>query len=280
MSPGISRLDIRNRVALVTGAAHGIGRATVIKIKGKGGIPVCVDLPSDALDSLAAELGENALVMPCDVTDAAGMREVVAKAVARFGGVDIVVANAGIERIDPSWVMPPEEFEQVLQVNIFGVYRSIRPALPYVMERKGHIVAVSSVSALVPWPLCAAYGASKAFVSSWMRSLRLELAGTGATAGAVYFGYIDTDMMKRSAARQVVVELFDSLPPFGLGMKPREPEFAADKIIRNIESRSAMEFSHLDVKSTFILRGFMHLFDDVTGRLMKMGEVIKRNYGG
>lgn len=75
---------------------------------------MCVDLPSDALDSLAAGLGQNTLVMPCDVTDATGMREVVAKAVERFGGVDIIVANAGIERIDPSWIMPSEEFEKVV----------------------------------------------------------------------------------------------------------------------------------------------------------------------
>jgi NAD(P)-dependent dehydrogenase (short-subunit alcohol dehydrogenase family) len=267
-------------VALVTGAAHGIGRATAAGIAAKGGIPVCVDLPSDALDSLEAELGERSLVIPCDVTDAAGMGKVVSQAVETFGGLDIVVANAGIERIDPTWVMPSEEFERVLEVNVFGVYRSIRPALPHVMERKGHVVSVSSVSALVPWPLCAAYGASKAFVSSFMRSLRLELAGTGATAGAVYFGYIDTDMMKRSSARSVVTEMFGSVPPFGLGLKPRTPEFAADRIIRNIETRSALGFSHVDVKSTFILRGFTHLFDDVTCRLMGMGEVIKRNYGG
>ncbi len=174
---------------------------------------MCVDLPSKALDALADELGKDSLVTPCDVTDAAGMSQVVSRAAGKFGGLDIVVANAGIERIDPSWIMPADDFERVLEVNIFGVFRSIRPALPYVMERKGHIMAVSSVSALVPWPLCAAYGASKAFVASWMRSLRLELAGTGTTAGAVFFGYIDTDMMKRASGNRAATDMFGALPP-------------------------------------------------------------------
>lgn len=274
------KFTIRDQVILITGAANGIGLATARKIKAKGGIPICVDLASDALDSLSRELGERSLVSACDVTDAAGMQKIVDLVVEKFGGISVVVANAGIERIDPVWKMPAEDFERVLEVNIFGVYRTIKPALEHVMRKKGHIVAVSSVSALVPWPLCAAYGASKAFVASFMRSLRMELAGTGTTAGAVYFGYIDTDMMKRSTEKTVVNEMFEKTPSFGLGLKPRTPEFAAGKIIRNIETRSAAEFSHLDVKLTFILRGLVQLFDDITTRRIGVGEVMARHYGG
>jgi len=112
-----------------------------------------------------------------------------------------------------------------------------------------------------------------------MRSLRMELAGTGTTAGAVYFGYIDTDMMKRSTGKSVVNELFENIPSFGLGVKPRTPEFAADKIIKNIESRSATGFSHLEVKGTFILRGLVQLFDDVAARCTGIGKAIERHYG-
>jgi NAD(P)-dependent dehydrogenase (short-subunit alcohol dehydrogenase family) len=153
-----TKLPIRDRVVLITGAANGIGRALAKKIKSRGGIPVCVDLASESLDSLASELGEGALVAACDVSDAAGMQRIVDLAVERFDGISVVVANAGIERVDPVWRMPAEEFERVLAVNILGVYRTIRPAIRHVMRRKGHIVAVSSVSALVPWPQCAAYG--------------------------------------------------------------------------------------------------------------------------
>jgi NAD(P)-dependent dehydrogenase (short-subunit alcohol dehydrogenase family) len=274
------RYSINGRVVLITGAAHGIGLAAARKIKARGGIPVCVDLASDALDALSKEFGEGSLVTACDVTDAAGMQQIVNQAVERFGGLDVVVANAGIEEIDPAWIMPAQDFERVLEVNIFGVYRSIRPALAHVMKRKGHIVAVSSVAALVPWPLSAAYGASKACVASLMRSLRMELAGTGTTAGAVYFGNIDTDMMKRATEKAVVNDMFDKTPSFGLGIKPRTPECAADMIIENIESRSATGFSHFEVKCTFILQGLVQLFDDITARSTGIGEVIRKHYGG
>lgn len=271
---------IRDRVVLITGAAHGIGCAVARKIKAKGGIPVCVDLSSDALDSLSKELGERSLFIACDVTDAIGMQQVVRQAVERFGGLDVVVANAGIEEIDPAWIMSAQVFERVLEVNIFGVYRAIRSALEQVMKRNGHIVAVSSVAALVPWPLSAAYGASKAFVASFMRSLRMELTGTGTTAGAVYFGNIDTGMMKRATEKAVVNDMFESTPSFGLGVKPKTPEFAADRIIENIESRSATGFSHFEVKFTFILQGLVQLFDDITARSTGIGEVIRKHYGG
>ncbi|HOO36668.1 MAG TPA: SDR family NAD(P)-dependent oxidoreductase [Deltaproteobacteria bacterium] len=274
------KYGISGRVVLITGAAHGIGLAVARKIRAKGGIPVCVDLASDALDMLSKELGEGSLVAACDVTDAKGMQEIVEMAVERFGGMDVVVANAGIEKIDPVWIMPEQDFERVLEVNIFGVYRAIRPALVHVMKRKGHIVAVSSVSALVPWPLSAAYGASKACVASLMRSLRMELAGTGTTAGAVYFGNIDTDMMKRATQKPVVNDMFDASPTFGLGAKPRPPELAADRIIENIETRSAIGFSHSEVKFTFILNGLLQLLDDFTAHSTGITGVISKYYGG
>ena len=280
MFPSKETCDIRGRIVMITGAANGIGLNVAKKIKARGGIPVCVDIASDSLEGLSRELGEGSLVAACDVTDAQGMEQMVTRAVERFGGLDVVVANAGIERIDPVWVMPARDFERVLEVNIFGVYRTVKPALPHIMKRKGHIVAVSSVSALVPWPLSTAYGASKAFVASFMRSLRMELTGTGATAGAVYFGNIDTNMMKEASARPVVNEILARSPSFGLGVKPKTPEHAADRIIKNIESRSATGFSHTEVIGTFILNGLVQLFDDATARSTGIGEVIRKYFAG
>ena len=272
------KYGISDRVVLITGAARGIGLAVTRRIKAKGGIPVCVDLPSEDLDSLSKELGHGSLVEACDVTDADGMKQVVNRAIDRFGGMDVVVANAGIERIDPVWVLPARDFERVLEVNILGVYRTIRTALEHVMERKGHIVAVSSVAAFIPWPLSTPYGASKACVASMMRSLRMELAGTGTTAGAVYFGNIDTDMMKHAAGKTAAVEMLDKSPSFGLGVKPKAPGHAAECIIENIESRGATGFSHFDVKCTFILCGLLQLLDDLTARSTGIDEVIRRHY--
>jgi len=274
------KLRLDKRVVLITGAANGIGRSLAFQVKAKGAFPVCVDLASGALETLRTELGEEAaLVVACSVVDREGMQRVVDSAVARFGGIDVVVANAGIERVDPMWIMPVKDFEGVVDVNVLGVYRTIQPALPHVMARNGHVVAVSSVSAFVPWPLCAPYGASKAFVGSLMRSLRAELAQTGSTAGAVYFGYIDTSMMQRSTAKSVVSELFARTPSMIISKSPRTPEYAAARVIDNIESRSGVGFSHFGVKLAMILRGIIELFDDSASAGLRIPELIKKHYG-
>jgi NAD(P)-dependent dehydrogenase (short-subunit alcohol dehydrogenase family) len=273
----MSTLELGGRVVLISGAAHGIGRATVDAVRARGGIPVCLDLAGEALDLLGRELGDGGLAAACSVVDAAGVSAVVEEAVARFGGIDVVVANAGVERIDPCWVMSPEDFEEVLNVNILGLYRTVRPALPHVMRRKGHVVAVSSVSALVPWPFCAAYGASKAFVGSFMRSLRAEMQGTGTTAGAVYFGYVDTGMMGRARQRPAAEALFDRAPSF-IGKVPRSPEYAAQQIVHNIERRAALGFSHASVKLLLGLRGVAELFDDLLTRHLGIPEMLEKHY--
>ena len=273
------KLSIENRVALITGAANGIGRETAKQIQAKGGIPVCVDLPSAALDSLSTELSNNALVISCDVSDADGMKDVVAQTIEKYGRIDIVVANAGIEKVGPSWIMPADEFEQVLNVNILGVYRTIRPAINHVMASNGHIVAISSISAVIPWPLAAAYGASKAFVDSWMRSLRMELSGTGTTAGACYFGYIDTNMMKRATSNETASVLLNDMPSIA-DTKPIPPEDAARVIIRQIENRSARSFSHLKVRFLLFIRELSQITDTFVARQMKIGKSIKKHYGG
>lgn len=269
---------IKDRVVLITGSANGIGRATAKLIWEKGGIPVCVDLPSDNLDSLSTELGRDALVIPCDVTDAKGMKQTVAAALDKFGRIDVVVANAGIEKIGPSWLMPEDEFEQVLNVNIFGVYRTIKPAIEQVMANKGHIVAISSVSAALPWPLAAAYAASKSFADSWMRSLRMELSGTGTTAGACYFGYIDTGMMARSASNELAASLLNDMPSIA-DTKPMPPESAASVIVKQIERRSARSFSHLKVRFLLFIRGISPITDDFVAGQMKIGRKIMHAKG-
>lgn len=188
-----SPLDITRRVVLITGAANGIGRSLVAAIKKRKGTPVCIDLPSTQLDSLSELISNEGLIIPCDVTDSQGMKGAVDKTVSEFGKLDIVVANAGIERVGPTWTMSSDDFEEVLNVNVSGVYRTIKPALYQVIKNRGHIISTASIASISSCPLATAYGASKAAVDSMMRSLRSELYGTGSTAGAVYFGYIDSE---------------------------------------------------------------------------------------
>ncbi len=274
-----NRINLKGRVVLITGAANGIGRSTAKLISQKGGFPVCVDLPSENLESLKAELGSGSLVIPCDVTNAEGMKDVVSATIEKFKRIDAVVANAGIEKIGPSWLMPEEDFERVLNVNILGVYRTIRPAIQHVMEKKGHIVAISSIAAVIPWPIAAAYGASKAFVDSWMRSLRMELAGTGTTAGACYFGYIDTGMMERATSNKLASDLLSDMPSI-VDTKPITPEKAAEIIVKQIENRSARSFSHFRVKNILFSRGIFQITDGFVAGKIKIGHKIMEHYKG
>ena len=263
------RLDIRDRVCLVTGAGRGIGLATARELLDRGarGV-VLVDLAGDELESAAADLGERAIAVAADVTDAEAMAGAVSAARDHFGALDVVVANAGIERIATVRTQPPEEFERVIEVNLLGVYRTLRPAIEPVVERRGHLLAVSSVAALTAFPLVAAYGASKAGVESLMRSMRAELLATGATAGAAYFGYIDTSMMERSRRHPAVEHSFTRGSRWARRSNP--PEAAARAIADGIERRKARVWVPRQVGPLLLFRGFLHLFED---RFVRQADV-------
>ncbi len=141
------------------------------------------------------------MVCEADVTDPEAMEAAVAGAVERFGGIDVVVANAGVGGNGTVRSMDPAAFERQIEVNLLGVYRTVRPALPHVVERRGYILIVSSASALVHTAMMSAYTASKAGVEALGDALRAELAHTGTKVGVAYFSFIDTDMVRRGFDR-------------------------------------------------------------------------------
>jgi NAD(P)-dependent dehydrogenase (short-subunit alcohol dehydrogenase family) len=268
------RLDLRDRVCLVTGAGRGIGLATARELVARGarGV-VLVDLPGDELEAASVSLGERAIAVGADVTDFDAMAGAVSAACERYGGLDVVVANAGIERVGSVRKQPPEEFERVIEVNLLGVYRTLRPAIEPVVERRGHLLAVSSMAATIAWPLGVAYGASKAGVDSLMRGLRLELLGTGATAGAAYFGYIDTSMMER-ARRHPAVE--HTLTRSSRWMRrPNPPEAAAHAIADGIERRRARVWVPRQVGRYLLFRGILHVFEDRFARRLDVPGAVR-----
>jgi NAD(P)-dependent dehydrogenase (short-subunit alcohol dehydrogenase family) len=218
------RLELRDGVCLVTGAGRGIGLATARELAARGarGV-VLVGRPGDELDAAAAGLESVAVTVGADVADAEAMANAVAAALEHFGALDVVVANAGIERIGTVLTQPAEDFERVIEVNLLGVYRTLRPALEPIVESQGHVLAVSSLAATMPFPLAVAYAASKAGVDSLMRGLRAELLHTGATAGAAYFGYIDTPMMERARSVPAVEHAYASCRPGCASLIRRAP---------------------------------------------------------
>jgi NAD(P)-dependent dehydrogenase (short-subunit alcohol dehydrogenase family) len=234
---------------------------------------VLVDLPGDELDAAAAGFGDRAIAVAADVTDAEAMRGAVAAALERFGALDVVVANAGIERIGTVRTQPAEDFERVIEVNLLGVYRTLRPAIEPVVERHGHLLAVSSLTATMAFPLGVAYGASKAGVDSLMRGLRAELLHTGATAGAAYFGYIDTSMMERARSKPAVEHSFSRWPAWM--RRPHPPDAAARAIVDGIERRKARVWVPRMVGMNLLLRGVLHSLDDRFARRTDVAGAVR-----
>ncbi len=156
---------------------------------------VLTDMGQDAVDSLAQDLGSRALAIAADVTDQQAMEDAVAAAVAEFGGVDVLFANAGIAA-RPSTIndADADEFERVINVDLLGVWRSTRAALPQIIARQGHVVMTASIYATVNGAINAPYAMSKAGVEQFGRALRTELTIHGASAGVLYPGWVDTDI--------------------------------------------------------------------------------------
>ncbi|HEX8084330.1 MAG TPA: SDR family oxidoreductase [Solirubrobacteraceae bacterium] len=193
--------DVAGKVVLVTGAARGLGLEAARRLHALGASVALVGLEPDELERRATELGERAWWYEADVTDTDAVEAAVAGAVERFGGLDVVIANAGIAANGTVASIDPAAFERTIEVNLLGVWRTVRAALPHVVARRGYVLIVSSASALVHTPMMAAYTASKAGVEAFGDALRMEVAHTGTKVGVAYFSFIDTDMVRRGFDR-------------------------------------------------------------------------------
>ena len=231
--------DVSGKVALITGAQRGIGLETARALQRRGAQVVLADLDADATEASAAALGGSAYGLGADVTDRARMDAVVAEVVEQFGGLDIVVANAGIAPPTKSVrALPEEVFERVVEVDLLGVYRTVKAALPQVCERGGHVVVTASVMAFANGVGGAPYAMAKAGVEQLGRALRAELSVHGASATTAYFGFIDTEMVHESFDRNPLNEQVMGLVPKFLH-KRLPPSAAGEGVAGAIEKRAA-----------------------------------------
>ncbi len=249
--------SVHGKVALVTGAARGIGLATAQHLHQRGAYVVLVDLDPEASALAAKELGDRAIGVGADVTDAAAMEEVVARAVRSFGGLDLVVANAGIAPPQvTARVMDPRTFERVLEVNVLGVYRTVHAALPEVVRNQGHVVVVSSIYAFVNGVLAAPYAMSKAAVEQYGRALRGELAQHGVGVSVAYFGFIETAMTKEAFTGPIGKRFEDTFPK--VLMKKLQPVEAGAAIVDGVERRAARIIAPKRWTAFSVLRGLVN----------------------
>src|SRR6266516_5722319 len=228
--------DVRGRTVLITGAARGIGAETARQLAARGARLSLVGLEPERLEALAGELDGEPAWFEADVRDAGALERAVAGTVERFGGIDVVVANAGIRNpMATVATVAPEAFERVIEVNLVGVWRTARAVLPHLLESRGYLVCIASLAAAAHVPLMAPYAAAKAGVEAFANCLRLEVADKGIDVGVAYFGFIDTDMVREG---QELARRQSGQDGPGPMARPTPVPKAARGLVRGIERRS------------------------------------------
>ncbi|MGE5694827.1 MAG: SDR family oxidoreductase [Candidatus Sericytochromatia bacterium] len=237
--------SVNGKVVFITGGGNGIGAAVGRLLHRRGAKVVLTDLDETALHDVASDLdGDRVLTLTADVRDLTAMQEAVGRAVDRFGGVDVVMANAGIASYGSVLKMDPAAFRTLIDVNVVGVFHTVRAALPSVIDRRGHVLIVSSGAAYVATPGMVPYDTSKAAVEHFANALRLEVAHLGVTVGSAHMLWIDTPMVRESKADLASGrEMIDSLP--GPLRKTTSVEKCAAAFVKGIEARR----SHVNVPS-------------------------------
>lgn len=232
------KLELDGRVVFITGAARGLGAELACQAHARGADVALVGRRLAPLEDLAAHLGGRAAAFEADVTDLDALQRAADAAAARFGGIDIVIANAGVAPpSDTILTIDPEAFERTVDVDLLGQWRTIRATLPALIERQGHVLVVASIYAFFNGALNASYAASKAGTEQLTRAARVELAHHGATAGLAYLGFIDTDLAADVFAQQQIEEMRRSIPEFLT--RPMSTEATARAVLDGIERRAA-----------------------------------------
>jgi NAD(P)-dependent dehydrogenase (short-subunit alcohol dehydrogenase family) len=191
-----------DRVVLVTGAASGIGRAVAERFVAEGARLCAVDVQTEALATLADELGSrgaHVMARRCDVSDESEAEATVAECMARFGRLDVLVNVAAILRSDRLHELATADWQRVLAVNLTGTFFMCRAAMPHLLAVRGNIVNVASTAAIHGQPYAGAYAASKGGVLALTKSIAIDYVKQGVRANAVLPCDIATPMFSQFA---------------------------------------------------------------------------------
>ena len=229
--------SVNGKVVLITGAANGIGAEVARRLYDKGAKLVLTDLDEVQLKDLATRLGEDrVLTAVADVRDLAAMQKAADAGIERFGGIDVVMANAGIATHGSLLAVDPQAFKTLIDVNVMGVFHTVRAALPSVIERRGYVLIVSSAAAYAAAAGMVPYDTSKAGVEHFANALRLELAHRGVDVGSAHMLWIDTPLVRESKDESAAFqEMLRKLPgPLG---KTTSVEKCGEAFVKGIEGR-------------------------------------------
>ncbi|MEA2249780.1 MAG: hypothetical protein QOI62_1289 [Solirubrobacteraceae bacterium] len=248
--------------ALVTGASRGIGRALCRALAARGAVLGLAARSTDELDALAAELPGEHHVLACDVTDADSTRAAVEEFVERAGGLELLVANAGITHYQPFRDQPLADALAMSAVNWHGTLHTVHFGLPPMLAAgRGHVVVVSSGAGLRSFPGAAVYGATKAAQRMFAEALRHELAGTGVSVTTVYPGEIATSLHDHEK---------DRMPPwYRGGERAAAPEELVRRVLAAIEADARHVFYPPFVRALGVAHGLSPKVGDALLRRLR-----------
>jgi NAD(P)-dependent dehydrogenase (short-subunit alcohol dehydrogenase family) len=252
-----SKSSLANRVVLITGAASGIGAATALEVVAKGGIPVLVDCDAEPLANMAQQCGPQTLHWVADVTQLQAMQQVVEQTLLNLGRIDIVFANAGVAAFGPIAYIEPDAWKRCIEVNVFGVFNTIRAALPAIMQQSGYVLINASSSSFAHPPVMSAYAASKSAVEAMGNSLRIEMAAHGVGVGVVHAGWVRTPLVTEGALHPGYVRLRATMP--GPMNSETSPEETARVIVQGMLDRKRRIWVPGWLKILFALRALLHM---------------------
>lgn len=269
--------DVDGRTVLITGAAQGIGRELATILYRRGASIAVVDIDETGAEAAAATLGHRSVAIGADVVDREGMAKAITRTVEHFGGLDVVVANAGVVPAPATLrTMAGRDFDRVIDINLTGVFNTVHPALDHIVAARGHVAVISSCAAFAPGMGGAPYMVSKAGVEQLGRALRVELAPHGATAGISYFGIVDTEMTHATLDRDDLGRALDSLLPWPLNVRITAAE-AARVIADGIDRRAARTIAPTGWEPYALLRGIVNIaLDHRLTRDPRVAQLIRR----
>jgi short-subunit dehydrogenase len=255
--------------ALITGPSRGIGRALARALAARGAVLGLAARSTDELDALAKELPGEHHVLACDVGDRASVKAAADAFIDLAGGLDLVVANAGVAHYGPFHALELEKAEQMTQVNWLGTLYTVETTLPHLLGRAhGHIVIVSSGAGWRAFPWAAVYGATKAAQRAFAEGLRHELSGTGVSLTTVFPGEIASSLHDHDKA---------SMPDWYKGGPDAAPaEDLAQAIIKGVEADARHVFFPPLVRLLAATHGLSPKLSDAILRKLRGGTAAPR----
>ena len=217
------------KTALLTGATSGMGRGLALWLAKRGVKVYAAGRRVELLESLATEGGELIVPFKLDVSDGEATFAAVSKLDTDSGGLDLVIANAGVgEETKPKRIRW-ESIKQMIDVNVTGATATLCGEVPGMVERgRGHLVGISSLAALVPLPMNSTYCASKSFVAMFLNSLRLDVEQHGLTVTSIHPGFVKSELTAKNkpGSMPFILETDDAVERMGKAMLRRDAVFA------------------------------------------------------